>query len=225
MMHRMMLAFIAIGAASGADAPEWRKADLKDVAFEFRLVQDVNEIERLLGDRLDEDFTLVEVRLRALYGTKVKLDRADFTLRSFRGNLQSEAQSPDRIAGTNVLSMQRGGAAGGGVFSESRAGIPVGGMPGTTGPPRRIGSQIPNTVGGPAGGSSAPSVESAPQMSVPQEDLSLHGRLERLELPLDAGDADVSGYLYFQVDPKQNLKHLSLSYDGRYGEFRVSFEK
>jgi hypothetical protein len=42
---------------------------------------------------------------------------------------------------------------------------------------------------------------------------------------LAAGDADVSGYLYFQVNPKQNRKHFTLSYDGRYGEFRVSFEK
>jgi hypothetical protein len=51
MMHRMMLAFVLIGAAAGADAPDWRKADLKDVALEFRLVQDVDEIERLLGVR------------------------------------------------------------------------------------------------------------------------------------------------------------------------------
>jgi hypothetical protein len=74
-------------------------------------------------------------------------------------------------------------------------------------------------------GTSPSTVETAPQTPAPEQDLSLHGRLERWELPLDAGDADVSGYLYFQVDPKQNRKHLSLSYDGRYGEFRVSFEK
>jgi hypothetical protein len=223
MMHRMVLAFVVIGAAAAADAPEWEKADLKDVAFEFRLVQDMDEIERLLGDRLDEDFTLVEVRLRALYGTKVKLDRAAFTLRSFQGNLRSAAQSPDRIAGPNVLTLQEG-KAGGGIFSQSRSGIPVGGTPGTTGPPRRVGSQIPTTVGGPVGSSSPSSVETG-QAPTPEQDLSLHERLERLELPLDAGDADVSGYLYFQVDPKQNRKHISLSYDGRYGEFRVSFEK
>lgn len=223
MIHRMMLALVLIGTAMGADAPEWRKADLKDVAFEFRLVQDVVEIERLLGDRLDEEFTLVEVRLRALYGTKVKLDREDFTLRSFRGNLRSEAQSPDRIAGPNVLALGQGKSSGG-VFSESRSGIPVGGMPGTTGPPRRIGSDIPTSVGG-VSGAAPPSAGTAPQPTTPEQDLSLHGRLARWELPLDAGDADVSGYLYFQVEPKQNRKHLSLSYDGRYGEFRVSFEK
>ena len=223
MIHRMMLALVLIGAAAGADAPGWRKADLKDVAFEFRLVQDVDEIERLLGDRLDEEFTLVEVRLRALYGTKVKLDREAFTLRSFRGNLRSEAQSPDRIAGSNVLTLQRE-KAGGGVFSESNSGIPVGGMPGQTGPPRRVGSEPPTSVGG-ISGANPPSVGTEPQRTNPEQDLSLHGRLERLELPLDAGDADVNGYLYFQVDPKQNRKHLSLSYDGRYGEFRVSFEK
>lgn len=224
MMHRIMLmAVVLIGAAAGADAPDWQKADLKDVAFEFRLVQDVDEIERLLGDRLDEDFTLVEVRLRALYGTKVALDRASFTLRSFRGNERSTAQSPDRIAGSNLLTLKQGRAAGG-VFSESRDGIPVGGMPGSTGRPRRVGSQIPTAVGGPMGASPS-TVETAPQLPTPEQDLSLHGRLERAELPLDAGDADVNGYLYFQVSPKHNRKHLSLNYDGRYGEFRISFEK
>lgn len=224
MMNRiMLLAFVLIGAAAGADAPDWQKADLKDVAFEFRLVQDVDEIERLLGDRLDEDFTLVEVRLRALYGTKVKLDRESFMLRSFKGNERSTAQSPDRIAGSNVLTLQQG-KAGGGVYTQSRTGIPVGGMPGTTGPPRRVGNQIPDTFGGPVG-SSPSSVETAPQLPKPDQDQSLLGRLERLELPLSAGDADVNGYLYFQVSPKYNRKHLSLNYDGRYGEFRVSFEK
>lgn len=224
MMHRMIWAFILIGAAAGADAPEWRKADLKDVAFEFRLVQDVDEIERLLGDRLDEDFTLVEVRLRALYGTEVKLDREAFTLRSFRGNLSSTAQSPDRIAGSNTLVLRDGRAAGGGVLSQSREGIPIGGLPGSTGPPRRVGNQIPTAAGIPVGGSTS-GVQSVSQASAAEGDQSLHGRLERLELPLAAGDADVSGYLYFQIDPKQNQKHISLTYDGKYGEFRVSFEK
>jgi hypothetical protein len=96
-------------------------------------------------------------------------------------------------------------------------------VPGT-GQPRRVGSSVPDTIGGPVG-TSAATVQAGPHASAPEQDLSLHGRLERLELPLDAGDADVGGYLYFQVDPKQNRKHLSLSYEGRYGEFRVSFEK
>ncbi len=224
MVQRMMLAFVLIGAAAGADGSDWRKADLKDVAFEFRLVQDVDEIERLVGDRLDDEFTFVEVRLRALYGTEVKLDREAFMLRSFRGNLKSTAQSPDRIAGSNILTLRDGRATGGGILTQSREGIPVGGMPGTTGPPRRIGNQIPTAAGIPVGGSSS-GVQTAAQASASEEDQSLHGRLERLELPLDAGDADVNGYLYFQLDPKQNRKHLSLTYDGQYGEFRVSFEK
>ncbi|MDA1235508.1 MAG: hypothetical protein O3A53_11970 [Acidobacteria bacterium] len=220
----MMLAFVLIGAAAAADAPDWRKADLKDVAFEFRLVQDVDEIERLLGDRLDNEFILVEVRLRALYGTKVNLDRTAFLFRSFRDNQQSTAQSPDLIAGSDVLSLKPGGGSGSAVYSQSREGIPVGGVPGTTGRPRRLGNPVPDTIGGPVG-SGTSSATTVRQMPAQEQDLSLYGRLERLELPLDAGDADVSGYLYFQVDPKHNRKHLSLSYDGRYGEFRVSFEK
>lgn len=224
MMHRVILAFVLIGAAAGADAPEWHSADLKDVAFEFRLVQDVDEIERLVGDRLDDDFILMEVRLRALYGTEVSLDRSAFTLRSFRGNLNSTAQSPDRIAGSNTLTLGNGRATSGGVFSQGREGIPVGGMPGTTGPPRRIGNRVPSAVGGPVGGSESGATSPSPAVA-PEQDQSLRGRLERLELPLDAGDADVSGFLYFQIDPKQNRKHLSLSYEGRYGEFRISFKK
>lgn len=225
LIHRMILVLALACVATAADKPRWQTVELQDVEFDFRLVQDVGEIERLLGDRLDGDFTLVEVRLRALYGTTVELDRDSFTLRSFSGNDRSGAQSPDRIAGGGSLLVRPGTVGAPGVYRATRERIPVGPNP-EGGPPRQIGGAPPGVGGSlPTAGSSKPSQRSIGVPAADTElDESLHGRLQRLELPLDAGDRDVNGYLYFQIDPKNKRKHISLSYDGRYGEFRLSFE-
>ncbi len=226
LIHRMTLVLALACVATAADKPRWQTVELQDVDFDFRLVQDVGEIERLLGDRLDGDFTLVEVRLRALYGTTVELDRDSFTLRSFSGNDTSAAQSPDRIAGGGSLLVRPGTVGAPGHYrANPRESIPVGRNP-EGGPPRQIGGTPPGVGGSLPTGASRPSERG---MRVPAADTeldeSLHGRLQRLELPLDAGDKDVNGYLYFQIDPKNKRKHISLSYDGRYGEFRLSFKK
>ena len=136
LIHRMILVLTLAWVATAADKPRWQTVELQDVDFDFRLVQDVGEIERLLGDRLDGDFTLVEVRLRALYGTTVELDRDSFTLRSFSGNDTSAAQSPDRIAGGGSLLVRPGTVGAPGHYrANPRESIPVGPNP-EGGPPR-----------------------------------------------------------------------------------------
>lgn len=224
-LYRITLLLLCAGLALAADKPVWQTVDLEDVSFDLRLVKDVDEIERLVGDRMEGEFTFVEVRLRALYGTEVELNRTAFTLRAFSGNDRSHAQSPDRIAGNGSLMVRPGTVGGGGgVYAQSREQVPLGRSP-QGGAPRRT-SGIPSQLGSALGGSGPRASEGA--MPIPaaddEADQSLHGRLARLELPLDAGDQDVSGYLYFQIDPKNNLKHISLSYDGRYGEFRLTFK-
>lgn len=225
-IHRLVLLLLFAGLGLAADKPVWQTFELEDVSFDLRLVQDVDEIERLVGSQLDGEFTFVEVRLRSLYGTEVELDRSAFTLRSFSGNDQSHAQSPDRIAGNGSLLVRPGTAGGGGgVYTESREQVPLGRSP-QGGAPRRT-SGVPSQLGGPIGGGGGPRASKG-ALPVPAADEAadqgLHGRLTRLELPLDAGDKDVGGYLFFQVDPKNKRKHISLTYDGRYGEFRVSFK-
>ncbi len=218
MFVRLLLIALSLAAWCAAETG-WATAQLEDVEFEARLIRDLDRIEQIVGNDLDQDFILVEIKARPLYGTKLSLDRNDFLLRAFNGNETSPAQSPERIAGANVLTLGQEKRGGGGIFSQDPNGIPVGGLPGTGSQPRRIES-VPTTIGSGGGGQTETKIGLEKQ-----EDDTLLGRLQRLELPLGAGDRDVAGYLYFQVSPKHKLKHLSLSYEGAYGDFKLSFEK
>ncbi len=218
-MIRRLLSAVVLTAGLCAGQSEWATAKLPDVEIQARVIRDVDRIQELLGDKLDEDFILVEIKARPLYGTKLELDRDSFLLRSFNGNDTSTAQSPDRIAGSSVLTLGQEQRGGGSIFSQDPNGIPVGGLPGTGTRPQRI-ETTPTTIGSGGGG------ETETKIGLEKvENETLVGRLQRLELPLAPGDRDVEGYLYFQVSPKHKLKHLSLSYDGKYGEFKLTFDK
>ena len=140
-MRRLQtIILVALWAAAGlaaADAPRWRSAILDDAAFQVRLVRDVAEIERLLGNDLDRDFILLEIDVRPLFNSNVKITRDDFRLRSYRNNQNSEAQSPDRIAGAEVLVLRDGQGGGSGAFAQQET-IFLGGPPGTDGSPGGI---------------------------------------------------------------------------------------
>jgi hypothetical protein len=213
-----VLLFCAAAFPLGAQT-QWETVRLKDVEISARLIQDVDRIVELLGDDLDKDFTLVEMRVKPMFDTVVELSRDDFTLRTFANNDSSNAQSPDRIAGSAVLTLGSRTTGGGGVFSESREAVIVGGAPGTGTRPKRLGGVMDNV------GSSGTSTTETEIQSERREDDSLAGKLARLELPLEGSIEEREGFLYFQIPPKHKLKHLSLSYQGRYGEFKLTFQK
>ena len=223
-MRRLQtIILVALWAAAGlaaADAPRWRSAILDDAAFQVRLVRDVAEIERLLGDDLDRDFILLEIDVRPLFNSNIKITRDDFRLRSYRNNQNSEAQSPDRIAGAEVLVLRDGQGGGGGAFAQQET-IFLGAPPGTDGSPGGI--HGPGQVGvgsgsGVPGGIGSLSNETRPEAT-------LLDRLQRLELPVGETREQVRGYLYFQVNPKHKPKHLVLGYDGSAGEYKIYFKK
>ena len=85
----------------------WSSARLEDVEFEARLVRDLEQIKGIVGDDLDKDFVLVEMRARPLYGTKLTFSHDDFLMRCRYDNDTSNAQSPERIAGTAVLALDQ----------------------------------------------------------------------------------------------------------------------
>ena len=199
---------------------QWVTTRLEDVEFRARLIQDVDQIEQLLGDRLDGEFMLVEIEIKPYYGTKLQLERTDFTLRSRADNESSTAQSPSRIAGSAVFSLEQKSTGGGGIFSQDNDPLIIGGAPGTGSTPHRI-DRVPNTIGGGGGGGTEISIQRT-ESTQPE---SLEGRLDRLELPFEETDQDIRGYLYFQVSPKNKLKRIVFYYDGVYGEFQHQFEK
>ena len=216
MWNKVKVVLFISGAATliAAEPPRWVSAELDDVEFSARLVRDVNEIQSRLGDDLDQDFILVELQVRPLYNSEVILRRDDFLLRSYRNNERSYAQSPDRIAGEAVLVLGEGGTAGG-VFEQNQpvfgGGLPGSGLPGVY-PRTGVG-------GGVGGGVSLPSATETQRQTG-----TLADRLAAIELPIGPTREPVSGFLFFQVNPKHKIKHLVLNYDGSAGECKIPFK-
>lgn len=202
-----------------ASEPIPQKVRVGDIEFSARLVVDVDEIEKLTGDRLDEEFSMVELTVRPLFDNMLELSREDFIFRCRCDNERSEAVSPDMIAGTAVLALENKRTSRGGVFSQAREAVIAGGAPGTGTRPTRI-DNAPSSFGSATTGESETTLQAQNL-----EDDSLLGRLNRLEMSLDPVDEPVTGYLFFQVDPQRRLKHYVLSYDGVYGEFQMTFDK
>ncbi len=220
MVKRSALLLLGLCAMlSAADPPRWFEAKLEDMEGKVRLVRDRDEMARLLGSDLDGEYILVELELRPLYGAKIELDRADFVLRSYRDNDSSVAQSPHQIAGEAVLVLGEGETTSVGIFSNSTHGIPVGGAPGTGTRPRRIGGDDPAVGNGAqleSGGTISQGRDEAPT--------GLLGRLAQSELPMGEMQDVIRGYLYFQISAKQKPKHLTLTYEGVAGEFKIWFK-
>jgi hypothetical protein len=213
----LILSVAACLAAPLAAETQWSHAKLPEAEFSARLVMDPERIEQLVGDQLDREFTLVEIKVQPLFEPIEPLQRTDFLLRCRYNNETSRAQSPDRIAGSSVLALEQKTKGGGGIFGQSRDAILTPGAGG--GQPRRIDDGAPS-IG--SGGSKESETSLRPEL---QEDDSLLGLLTRRELPLIKTDEPFEGYLYFQVSSKRKLKHYFLFYDGPLGEFEMSFEK
>ena len=219
MLRTIAALWLAIAFAGELAAQtSWTTIRLEDVEFSARLIRERSHILSLLGDDLEGDFLLIEMKAIPLYNTVLDIERTDFVFRSRADNERSDAQSPDRIAGSAVLSLETKKTGGGGVFSQSRDPLIVGGAPGTGTRPRRL-DTVPSTAG--SGGSRQTEQTLS---AVEGESETLHQRLTRLEMPLTGTD-DALGYLYFQVSPKAKLKRFELSYDGAHGEFNMKFEK
>lgn len=205
-----------IAAAPLSAQTEWQTIRLDDVEVTVRLVRDVDQIEALLGDDLDKDFILAEIKLRPFYNTLMELDRNDFLLRTRSDNDSSVAQSPSRIAGSAVLALGEGSAVGGGVMGQQGGPVFGGGIPGG-GP---IGRRQPSGVGN-AGVALSENTVSAKEAAGQEPLLE---KLARLELPLEKTSRDITGYLYFQIDPKSKLKHLNFYYEGPHGKLQMQWK-
>ena len=207
--------------ASSARLPDWYERELEDAAFSARLVRDPSAIQALVGDSFEGDVILVEVRVRPLYGSKVTLRRDDFLIRARNTNETSPAQSPQRIAGSEVLAFgtDRSTTSSGGIFGDPTNAPVWGGAPGTGTRPRRIDG--PGSIAG-------REIATEERRTAEQIDAGTGTAVERLqslELPLRTEDSPVSGYLYFEMPAKIKRKHLELSYDGVLGEFLIEFKK
>lgn len=220
MLARLLfLGTVLVLGALSARLPDWYERELEDVAFAARLVQDKGAIQALVGDKLEGSVVFVELQVRPLYGSKVKLGRDEFLVRARNTNDTSPAQSPHRIAGDKVLHMsgKRKIKPSAKVVSDPRDSRVWGGAPGTGTEPERIESPRQVVVVG-----ASREDRRKPEQTDTGTD-SVAKRLQELELPLETEDAAVSGYLYFEIPADISRKQLELSYAGALGEFLIEF--
>jgi len=213
-----LAAALVLGVWPAESQTAWEPVATPDAELQFRLIQEPKQIEQILGDDLGGEFLLVEVEARPLFNTVLEFEREQFLMRCRYDNETSKAQSPARIAGGAVLSLDRRSGSGG-VFAQDQDPLIVGGGPGTTGRPRRVGGD-----GGAFGNAGVARGETEVRQKRTEAEPLLE-RLERSELPLREALDPINGYLYFQMNPKRKLKHYELSYDGKFGEFTIGFEK
>ncbi len=215
-----IVGLLAAGLCCWPASGQWVTSRLDDAEISARIILDANEIKSLLGTDFDQEYLLLEMRVRPLYNSKVVLSRDDFIVRSRRNNERSTAMSPDEIAGTAVLVMGAGRTSkSGGIFSQEAEPVIIGGAPGTGTRPRTLGGQ------GGAFGSGGGTSQEIKINAEEREATSLLGRLQQLELPIGETRETVSGYLYFQVTARHKLKHYELTYDGNVGEFQLKFKE
>ena len=215
-----VLGALLVSVLAGASLPDWYARELPDAQVEARLVREPAEIRNAAGDSLEGEVVMVELRVRPLYGSKLRFQREHFLLRARNNNATSTARSPERIAGSAVLDLTaKRTSSSGSVFSDSTNAPIWGGVPGTGQRPRRLGLP-PNAVGG---GGSTEGTQTAQQRR--ESENPVLERLLRIELPLVAEDKPVEGFLYFEIPAKTKRKHLELSYDGPLGEFLIEFKR
>jgi len=200
---------------AAADTVAWVTEKAADVTISAQLILDKDAQVKAVGSELNRQYVIVELKLVPRGGFPVTISRDDFMLRSSRDAERATAESPDRIAGPAVLVLGSR-SSGRGVFSESGDPVFVGGLPGASDRPRRIGGDESSI--GSAGDAGETTVAASRGKETP-----LLGVLRDKEIRLGEIAKPVTGYLYFPVDPKQKSKNFWLHYKGPGGAADLRF--
>jgi len=171
-----------------------------------------------LGIDPGTDMIVVQIEVRPRIDEGVNLTRDDFILISRKDGQRSPAMHPSQIAGSGALMVQSTEhSAGGGMLGRPR---PVwGGIPGTSGRPRRMGGD--DDVSSVTQAEAKSSVSDAQTM----EDSPVMSALRKKELPLGLVKEPVQGLLYYVLEGKHKLKDLDLIYKAHDGQLILDFQK
>jgi hypothetical protein len=183
---------------------------------------DKEHITKVLGAELPPGIVVFEVRVRPKGDYVVSVSRDDFQMLSHRDGQRSGPFVPSQIAGSATLVVSNSGR-GGGLYSGNPNGPVWGGVPGTMGRPRQIGSPNSGAVG--AGGGSETETTASVQKDASKEGNPLLTILEEKMLPEKESNDPVAGLLYFPLDGKHKLKDLELVYKGPAGKLMIDFGK
>jgi len=214
--------FITIAAACCLVAADKKlePARASDDQIDIRgtVVNTKEAVTSLLGVDPGTDLIVVDLEVRPKIDAGVTISRDDFVLISRKDGQRSPALHPSQIAGSGALMVQSSEqGASGGMLGRPR---PVwGGIPGTSGRPRRMGGD--NDV------SSVTQAET--RTTVPEEkeeaESPVMSALRQKELPMGKVTQPVHGLLYYVLEGKHKVKDLDLIYKAHDGQLILDFQK
>jgi hypothetical protein len=191
-------------------------AKSNDVEISARLLVAKEAVLEAVGSDLRRQYSIVELTVKPRGNYPVTLSRDDFQLRSERDNERSTAESPERIAGSNVLVVTDAGATHAGSAPSSTTNIPG------LGRLRRKKKAQDKTQDSDKKDEDQSAAAEPPPNAAGDE--SLVKTLLAKELPMGETAKPVSGYLYFAVNPQQKTKNFWLRYKGPSGECEIRFK-
>ncbi|MFN0100800.1 MAG: hypothetical protein ACKV2U_01790 [Bryobacteraceae bacterium] len=188
------------------------------VLVESVIFADRESVKRMIGHDFDGSVAVVEITVTPRGGEALDVEREDWTLFSNKDAQKAPAFHPSQLAGQGaiVIKEQRGG---GGIMAGDNPNAPViGGIPGTGGRPRSMGS------GGGIGNSASQAVDTTIETKNDDKANPLLAGLKSKELIYGKTMKSVKGLLYFSLDGKHKLKDLELWYRGPAGKFVISYK-
>lgn len=216
-----LLAFCQADALLGAETGKAQSASVSaksnDVEISARLITDKDAVVDAVGSDLKRQYSIVELTVTPRGNYPVTLSRDDFMLRSERDNERSAAESPERIAGSNVLVVTDAGA------THAGSAPPSSSIPGLGRLRRNKKKAQEKAEDQSKKDDKSPAAEPEPPPA-PAADDSLVKTLQAKELPMGETRKPVSGYLYFAVNPQQKAKNFWLHYKGPGGTCEIRFK-
>ncbi len=197
----------AVGRASG-----------KYLDVRAKLYNTKQDLQEILGQKVEEDIVVVELTITPRGDEPVKLWHDDFFLRSDKDGQRTEPSSPSQIAGSSVLTLVYTYEANA-VMQEDQG--PVWGDP-TGGRPRRLPGQGSNIGSGTTGSERT-------QARIDEDHVKKDNPLLAALKAGELGEGDLAepmrGFLYFHMDGKHKVKQLELHYRGNGDKLDIRFKR
>jgi hypothetical protein len=183
---------------------------------------DKEQIAGVLGAELPPGIVVFQVRVRPKGDYVVNVSRDDFQMISHKDGQRSGPFVPSQIAGSATLVVSTN-SRGGGVHAGQPNGPIWGGVPGTMGRPRQIGSPNSGVMG--SGPSAETETSAKAEMDKSKQDNPLLKVLEEKMMPDKESNDPITGLLYFPLEGKHKVKDLELVYKGPAGRLMIDFGK
>jgi hypothetical protein len=221
----VLLLIPAVGSAQKFNGPYKSTARSSHVQVDAELYLDKNQVEKLIGNSMNGYLVVAKVRVTPLRTKEpFRLFRDDFVLVSSKDGQRSEPFAPEQLAGRSTMVVSEQLISAGPIAGQQTG--PVWGPLGGDGRPRRI--DHPANQGGMAG---TPTSGATGVKQEIREDKQSDGQIAWLDVlrekVLEGGEIDepVEGLLYFPLDGKHRVKHISLLFNGVLPKLELSFDE